>query len=210
MKNTTSTQTKSNMQKKSQKYSYSESNKNTKQTKQQNHSSQKQVTQNNHSKPQKNVKSTLNQTHSKVQLSKQEQHTNAIMQFCQQLQIPVPPQLTNIQITQQGIFLNKDEDAIYGGEFWGTIDIKKQKFIPSLFFMQHYFQNMRTLTVSGKQEWLFICGRDIFLDKPSNGYYVVKDTNQNILGYGYAKSTMLENILDVGKYLRREINATRK
>jgi hypothetical protein len=147
-------------------------------------------------KPSSQQKQTDQVTSQTNQTSK----TDIILAFCTQISIQPPNYIHQLTFTPQGIFLHKDEKAIYGGEFWGTIDSKKNRFLPSLFFIQTYLKNMRTLIITGKQEWLFTCGRDVFLDKPSNGYYVIKDNNQNILGYGYAKSTLLQNILDIGNY----------
>jgi hypothetical protein len=112
---------------------------------------------------------------------------------------------TNVSLNSEMIFKNKEVNAIYGGEYWGTYDAKRNKFTPSMFFVQKYLHKGRFITVKDKQEWLFICGRDIFLDVPLQGLYVVKDKSKTILGYGNAKGKMLNNSLDIGSYLRREM-----
>ncbi|NQU98057.1 hypothetical protein HQ533_01195 [Candidatus Woesearchaeota archaeon] len=63
--------------------------------------------------------------------------------------------------------------------------------------------------ISKKAEWLFLCGRDVFMDSivkknTDSGLVLVQNEKNENLGYGKLTNKGVKNILDKGNYLRRE------
>ncbi len=135
-----------------------------------------------------------------------------IEQFLKVFDLRLPEKLSDtskISMFSQKVFYNREQGTYYGGEFLGTITKSTKQFTPSMFFVSTYLQNGPKIIIDGKQEWLFICGRDVFLKDVRNGYYVVFDTQQNILGYGKVSKDILYNKLDIGVFLRQEMQKGR-
>jgi ribosome biogenesis protein Nip4 len=65
--------------------------------------------------------------------------------------------------------------------------------------------------VNPEAAWLFVCGRDAFskniIGSCPTGMTVVKNEAGEALGIGEMKGKTLNNIMDVGSFLRREKNA---
>lgn len=94
-----------------------------------------------------------------------------------------------------------------GGTFLGYK--KRKQFFPSIALLDIVVKNYeKKITVDKKTGWLFLCGRDIFAksleEAMPKGYVVVQNDKQEILGLGYGKKDLVENVLDRGNFLRRE------
>lgn len=111
------------------------------------------------------------------------------------------------------------KDFLYAGTYLGRV--KEGRFSPSFNLLGMMAQeNANRVFVCKKTEWLFICGRDIFkqgITKVTgllrkNDYALVMNTFGECLGYGRVLYSLdrekgglaLENLLDVGDFLRRE------
>ncbi|MFT4311981.1 MAG: hypothetical protein ACMXYF_02025 [Candidatus Woesearchaeota archaeon] len=67
-----------------------------------------------------------------------------------------------------------------------------------------------SIRITKKAEWLFLCGRDIFVENVltspiPKGFVLVRDDNENILGLAKQEKDIMKNILDKGHYIRREL-----
>jgi ribosome biogenesis protein Nip4 len=109
-------------------------------------------------------------------------------------------------------------DFFFAGKYLGKS--KKGKFFPSFNLLRMIAcKDANKITVDERTEWLFICGRDVFgqgiIGKSSanKGQYVlVMNKHGDCLGFGKAlrdinthvKGVVIENILDIGDFLRRE------
>jgi ribosome biogenesis protein Nip4 len=114
----------------------------------------------------------------------------------------------------------------YAGTYLGAV--KGASFFPSFLLLQMMAQQKANkLVVDNKTAWLFICGRDIFkkgITKDNNlkkgEFALILNQNGECLGFGKMvinlrgeidlNKTAVKNILDVGDFLRREKNQTRK
>ncbi|MFC1723192.1 hypothetical protein ACFL0V_03560 [Nanoarchaeota archaeon] len=76
----------------------------------------------------------------------------------------------------------------------------------------------RKVVIDDKAEWLFLCGRDIFqesiIQNPvKSGLALITNLQGEILGYGKMSSERgiaIENLLDRGDYLRREMSKKKR
>jgi ribosome biogenesis protein Nip4 len=114
----------------------------------------------------------------------------------------------------------------YAGTYIGAV--KGASFFPSFLLLELIAQQKANkLVVDKKTAWLFICGRDIFKKGIINDNNLKKDEfalilneRNECLGFGKMminlraeidlNKTAVKNILDVGDFLRREKNQTRK
>lgn len=64
----------------------------------------------------------------------------------------------------------------------------------------------RKAVVTKKNEWLFLCGRNVISKSATvrEGYVLVENLRGEILGYGFLKNRLIQNLLDKGEYLRME------
>ncbi len=67
--------------------------------------------------------------------------------------------------------------------------------------------------IDEKSEWLFLCDRDVFKDSVikcnvQKGFVLVMNKKDEVLGYGIVQkgNVMIENKLDRGDFLRREMS----
>ena len=96
---------------------------------------------------------------------------------------------------------------------------KGQQFVPSLYLLQKLAGiSSKKITVDDKGAWMFICGKDIFgktivkahSEMKSGELILVQNHYGECLGYGSIiaelsnKSVVVENIFDIGDFLRRE------
>jgi ribosome biogenesis protein Nip4 len=107
----------------------------------------------------------------------------------------------------------------YAGTYLGKV--KDGKFFPSFNLLNMVAQKKaRSITIGKQAEWLFICGRDVFeqgITKVTGStkkgdYTLVLNSCGECLGFGKIlrnlnrkrKGPAVENILDIGDFLRRE------
>ena len=110
-------------------------------------------------------------------------------------------------------------DFFYAGIYLGKT--KDGKFFPSFNLLNMIAQGKANkVTVDRKTEWLFICGRDIFKQgikkvtgsTKKDDYVLILNMYGECLGFGRLlgdlnkkrKGLAVENVLDVGDFLRRE------
>lgn len=111
------------------------------------------------------------------------------------------------------------ETYYYAGVFLGKL--KNGDFIPSFPLLSMIADKARNkIFVNDKAAWLFICGRDIFIEGitrvqgslKKGDYSLVLNRRGECLGYGLImqnpqiakKGVVVKNILDLGNFLRRE------
>ncbi len=89
---------------------------------------------------------------------------------------------------------------------------KRKNFVPSLALLGLISPfSTKKVFLNEKQEWLFVCKRDIFLkEEPAayEGHVLMQNANDENLGLGKIdkKRRLIINILDRGDFLRRERN----
>jgi ribosome biogenesis protein Nip4 len=130
-------------------------------------------------------------------------------------------------VKRQGRYFLLDEnvkrlaskDFCYAGVYLG--EAKDGEFFPGFNLLNMIAQkNGNRINLEKKAEWLFICGRDVFgegittmIGSTKKGDYVlVLNSYGECLGFGKIlrnldgkrKGVAVENILDVGDFLRRE------
>ncbi|MBI4141463.1 hypothetical protein HY484_00900, partial [Candidatus Woesearchaeota archaeon] len=96
---------------------------------------------------------------------------------------------------------------------------KGQQFQPSLYLLQKLADTSnKKITVDEKCAWMFICGKDIFGKSivkthktlEINEFVLVQNVHGECLGYGKIinelsnKRVAVQNIFDIGNFLRRE------
>lgn len=112
---------------------------------------------------------------------------------------------------------NINRDPISVGLFLG--EDKGNRFVPSVSLLDQ-IKTDQIVTVNDKAEWLFLCGRDLFPAsiieaKAKSGFVLVENLRNEVLGYGKIKGdlnkpkSIIENKLDRGDFLRREMNKKR-
>ena len=111
------------------------------------------------------------------------------------------------------------KDFFYAGTYLGKT--KRGKFFPSFNLLRMIAEEKANkVMVDKKTEWLFICGRDIFKQgitevmgsKRKGDYTLILNQHGECLGFGRilynpdkAKDgVVIENISDIGDFLRRE------
>ncbi|MBE0519433.1 hypothetical protein IBX35_00115 [Candidatus Bathyarchaeota archaeon] len=111
------------------------------------------------------------------------------------------------------------KDFFYAGTYLGKA--KRGKFFPSFNLLRMIAEEKANkVIVDKKTEWLFICGRDIFKQgimkvmgsKRKGDYTLILNQHGECLGFGKilrnldkAKDgVVIENISDIGDFLRRE------
>lgn len=115
------------------------------------------------------------------------------------------------QLASKGFF--------YAGTYLGKT--KNGKFFPSFTLLDIIAQKeANKIVVDKKTEWLFICGRDVFIQgitkatgsTKKDGYTLILNSYGECLGFGKILHNLegkrgglaAKNILDVGDFLRRE------
>lgn len=111
------------------------------------------------------------------------------------------------------------EDFTYAGVYLG--ENVRGKFFPGFELLRMIGKNeANKVVVDVKTEWLFVCGRDIFkqgiintvgLGRKSE-HVLVMNIHEECLGYGkivadldkIERGLAVENVLDIGDFLRRE------
>jgi len=89
--------------------------------------------------------------------------------------------------------------------------IKSNKFVPSIELINMLSKNpKKQIIVNDKAEWLFLCGRDVFMKSILSGtlkmnkeYFVMNSKEEN-LGLGKFDGKIVKNLVDKGMYLRIE------
>jgi len=130
-------------------------------------------------------------------------------------------------VKQQGRYFLLDEnvkrlmskDFYYAGAYLG--EAKDGGFLPSFNLLNMIAQKKANrINLEKKAEWLFICGRDVFeqgITKATGStkkgdYVLVLNSYDECLGFGRIlrnldekrRGPTVENILDIGDFLRRE------
>jgi len=87
-------------------------------------------------------------------------------------------------------------------------------FKPSLFLLELISkQTKNKIFINANAEWLFLCGRDIFLESieknnSKNKIFLVQNNKDENLGLGmktkHKGKTIVKNLIDRGDFLRRE------
>jgi ribosome biogenesis protein Nip4 len=107
------------------------------------------------------------------------------------------------------------EKYYHAGVLLGTL--RNQVFHPSLPLISMIAEKAENkIFVNDKTAWLFICGRDIFIEGSTkkNNYTLILNKYGECLGFGIIKQNpqeaekgvIVQNILDLGDFLRREKN----
>ena len=111
------------------------------------------------------------------------------------------------------------KDFYYAGAYLG--EAKDGKFFPSFHLLNMIPQKKANrINLEKKTEWLFICGRDVFGQgiakvtgsKKKGDYVLVLNSYNECLGFGRilhdldgrGRGPAVENVLDIGDFLRRE------
>lgn len=111
------------------------------------------------------------------------------------------------------------KDFYYAGTYLGRV--KDGRFFPSFNLLNMVAQKKANrINIGKKAEWLFICGRDVFeqgITKVTGStkkgdYILVLNSHDECLGFGKMLRNLdrkrsgpaVENILDIGDFLRRE------
>ena len=111
------------------------------------------------------------------------------------------------------------KDFYYAGVYLG--EAKDGEFFPSFNLLNMIVQKKgNSINLEKKAEWLFICGRDVFGEgitkmagsTKKGDYVLVLNSYGECLGFGKMlrslnekkKGVAVENILDIGDFLRRE------
>lgn len=103
---------------------------------------------------------------------------------------------------------NISRSVFSAGAFMG--EKKKGRFYPSLLFIEKLAKiSDKKVFLGKKAEWLFLCGRDVFIrsiekKNTSTGYVFIQNLKDENLGIGRFREKVLENMIDRGDYLRRE------
>ncbi|MFT4260964.1 MAG: hypothetical protein ACMXX9_00855 [Candidatus Woesearchaeota archaeon] len=93
-----------------------------------------------------------------------------------------------------------------------VLGVKKKNFVPSLYLLEKIAKETdNKIFVNDKAEWLFLCGRDVFLnnvieDNSSSELFLVQNARDENLGLAKKKGNLIKNIVDRGDFLRREMN----
>ena len=78
------------------------------------------------------------------------------------------------------------------------------KFIPSTFLLEMLRPHSRQATLSPRDEWLYVCRRDVASSGKDGDFLLVMNQNKEILGFGQVFAGKLRNLFDIGDFLRRE------
>lgn len=128
---------------------------------------------------------------------------------------------SKLQEVMNSIDKSLNREAQYAGLFLG--EEKGKEFKPSLPLLDLLGPaTHKWVKVDDKAEWLFICGRDVFgksvvTANVKKGIVLVVSQKQEVLGYGVIigsldkpEKVFLNNILDKGDFLRREMRKKKK
>ncbi|MBN1683335.1 hypothetical protein JW865_07270 [Candidatus Bathyarchaeota archaeon] len=115
----------------------------------------------------------------------------------------------------KSLIINRSR-LVYIGSFLGK---SKKKWVPSTILLEEMSKEIETnkIWIDDEAAWLFVCGRDIFLDKILNLSTELKEgikylvmNNEKCLGIVTVESQnnklILSNNFDIGDFLRREKN----
>ena len=113
--------------------------------------------------------------------------------------------------------IKKKKKPFYVGNYLGKA--RGKKFFPSISLMNLVSKkSMNKVWIDNKAGWLFVCGRDLFsngITKVAPGVKkgtitLILNDNSEVLGFGKVSKSLnesgavIENILDIGDFLRRE------
>lgn len=125
----------------------------------------------------------------------------------------IDPELDSVR---KRIDNNLNREPEHAGVFLGSL--RGKRFEPGFPLLDILAENTeRFVVVDDKAEWLFLCGRDIFGSSVlrsgvEKGPALVLNQKEEVLGYGDVtgrkadrESIFLNNILDRGDFLRREM-----
>ncbi len=113
--------------------------------------------------------------------------------------------------------IKKTKKPFYIGNYLGKA--RGEKFFPSVNLLNMIkSKSLHKIWVDSKAEWLFVCGRDLFgsaIKKTSPRVQkgiitLVLNMDNEIIGFGKVvkslkeKGAVVQNILDIGDFLRRE------
>ena len=104
--------------------------------------------------------------------------------------------------------INKKSPGIILGK------LRNEAFIPSLYFLEKLSAMTKNkVFINTKAEWLFLCGRDVFVEHITKKgdikkIFLVQNEKDENLGYGKMMNLngqkVIKNLLDRGDFLRRE------
>ena len=109
---------------------------------------------------------------------------------------------------------NMDEYPIGAGLFLG--EVQKNKFVPSPNILNLISnQSSKHIILNEKSAWLFVCGRDIFMEGVvencfERGEVLVLNEQHEVLGTAIKDGKTYKNTYDIGQLLRREQKKKRK
>lgn len=96
---------------------------------------------------------------------------------------------------------------VHAGVYLGAL--KGKDFTPSVAFVESL--PFPKVVVDKKQAWLFLCGRDVFMQYHTDSEFVlICDEKETILGIAKPDRRQLTNVWDKGSLLRREMNNPKK
>ena len=119
--------------------------------------------------------------------------------------------------------IKKTKKPFYAGTYLGKA--RGKSFFPSINLLNMMKKKSRNKTwIDEKTEWLFVCGRDIFsegIESSTKCVYkgiitFILNKNNEVLGFGKAvkglseKGVVIQNIFDIGDFLRRERKKRKK
>lgn len=118
--------------------------------------------------------------------------------------------------------IKKTKKPFTAGAYLGKA--RGSKFFPSVNLLNMVAKHVRNkVTITNKAAWLFVCGRDLFseaiIDHTHCVYkgiitFILSEKNE-VLGFGKTvkklkdKGVVIDNIFDIGDFLRREKNKRR-
>ena len=122
----------------------------------------------------------------------------------------------NLKKVQQKIKDATGRDPYSIGTYLGKMN--KTKFEPSIALLDIIAETSdKKVTIDDKAAWLFVCGRDVFVDSIKiqerfKGPSLVCNEKGEILGYGirsHMGNIGIKNIFDKGNFIRREKRRTK-
>jgi len=108
---------------------------------------------------------------------------------------------------QKQIVSQFEQAVVHAGTYLGTMKMKD--FIPSVAFAER--MEFPRITVDEKQAWLFLCGRDMFIESHvADEFVLICDATGAVLGIAKPQKKQLTNVWDKGHLLRREMRTKSK
>ncbi|MFT4311176.1 MAG: hypothetical protein ACMXX7_00965 [Candidatus Woesearchaeota archaeon] len=135
-----------------------------------------------------------------------------LKKFCENFTDEIPKRVEKIRNKYYQVpknYVEIDERIEAKGIFLGEI---KVTFKPSLYLLEWLSKRTENkIYVNDKAEWLFLCGRDVFIEniekeRIKSRIFLVQNEKDENLGLGIEKESMIKNLKDRGDFLRREMN----